>query len=82
VTVDTLYYFMDSARLARSVARALGVPARGVDVHRFPDRESLVHLPEIDGPRAVLLRPLHDPNNELFEVLLAADALGGGRRGR
>jgi ribose-phosphate pyrophosphokinase len=75
VTVDTLHYFEDSRKLASQVARKLGVASARVDVHRFPDRESLVRVAGPAGRRVVLLRHLHDPNGKLFEVQLAADAL-------
>jgi ribose-phosphate pyrophosphokinase len=75
---DGLYYFADSQALARRIAKRLGVPAHPVDVHRFPDRESLVSVAPPEGGSALLVRQIHDPNPKLFEVLLAADAL---RRG-
>jgi ribose-phosphate pyrophosphokinase len=77
-----VHYFPDSAVLARRMAGVAGVGARPVDVHRFPDGESLVRL-RCDGEReAVLFRSLHHPNEKLIEVLLACDALrrGGVRR--
>lgn len=70
-----IFYFPDSAGLGCAVARALAVPAHEVLLHRFPDRESLVRIPEPTRSRAVLVRQLHDPNPKLFEVRLAVDAL-------
>jgi ribose-phosphate pyrophosphokinase len=77
-----LHFFADSARFGRALARALGAPARTVDVHRFPDGESLVRVRGEGAHHALLVRSLHDPNQKLVEVLLAADALrrrGAGR---
>lgn len=70
-----MHYFADSASAGRRLARALGVPSRAVEVHRFPDGESRVRVRASAGREAVLVRGLHDPNAKLLEVLLAADAL-------
>jgi ribose-phosphate pyrophosphokinase len=77
-----VHYFADSAPAGRRLARALGVPARAVEVHRFPDAESRVRVRAGAGCEAVLVRGLHHPNAKLLEVLLAADALrrAGARR--
>jgi len=57
---------------SRSLAQALGVPWHIVEVHRFPDGESLVRLPEILPAHVVLCRSLDHPNDKLIELLLAA----------
>jgi ribose-phosphate pyrophosphokinase len=77
-----LYFLPDSEALGRQVARQLGVPARAVDVHRFPDRESLVRVAAPVARDVALFAQLHDPNPKLLPVLLAADALrrAGARR--
>jgi ribose-phosphate pyrophosphokinase len=46
-----------------------------VEVHRFPDGESLVRIRPPAGACAILVRSLYDPNVKLVETLLAADAL-------
>ncbi len=70
-----LHTFPDSAAFARRIARALGLAHGRVDVHRFPDGESLVRITTPAGRDAYLVRSLHDPNAKLVEVVLAADAL-------
>jgi len=76
-----LFTFADGARQAAGLASECGVPVNQIDVHRFPDGESLVR---IDGSAetALLFRSLDDPNAKLVEVLLAASALrdGGAKR--
>jgi ribose-phosphate pyrophosphokinase len=67
--------FADSGRFGRRLARAAGLDLARVDVHRFPDGESLVRVRPPAGRRAVLVRCLHDPNAKLVETVLAADAL-------
>lgn len=55
--------------------------ARALDVHRFPDGESLVRA-RVSAGEAILVRSLHDPDAKLVQLLLAADALrrAGARR--
>jgi ribose-phosphate pyrophosphokinase len=72
---DELHFLPDSSAFARRVARALGVPARPVALHRFPDRESLVRVAAPAARCAILTAQLHDPDSKLVPVLLAADAL-------
>ena len=70
-----LFSFPESVELARSVGRRLGLAVRPVSIHRFPDGESLVRLQSLDRSRAIIFRALDHPNDKIFEVLLAADAL-------
>ncbi|HEV7370340.1 ribose-phosphate diphosphokinase [Arenibaculum sp.] len=72
-----VYAFPECAEGARRLADELGVPFHVAELHRFPDGESLVRLPE-PVRRPVLYRPLHRPNDKLVEILLAASVL---RRG-
>jgi ribose-phosphate pyrophosphokinase len=73
-----LFFFEESARPARALAQALGIPAKPIAVHRFPDGESLVRVPSpIDANSALLYRSLDHPNEKLVEILLAASALRG-----
>ncbi len=76
-----LFAFRDSEPFARRLARALRAELRLVELHRFPDGETLVVAPG-RAHHAVVVRSLHDPNAKLLEVLLAADALrrAGARR--
>lgn len=71
-----LLYFDDEAAPAQRLAQAATLPAWAIDRHRFPDGELKLRLP-VDAagrlpPRAVLLRSLHQPNEKLIELLLAA----------
>lgn len=72
-----LFTFADGARQAAGLASECGVPVNQIDLHRFPDGESLVR---VDGSAetALLFRSLDDPNAKLVEVLLAASALRDG----
>jgi ribose-phosphate pyrophosphokinase len=77
-----IHAFADTARFARQLAEALRVAVVPVDLHHFPDGESLVRVRVPVARHAVLVRSLHDPNVKLVEIVLAADALrrAGARR--
>jgi ribose-phosphate pyrophosphokinase len=77
-----LHVFPDSSRFALALARSTGFAVARVEVHRFPDGESLVRVDHPAGDDAIVVRSLHTPNAKLLEVLLAADALrrAGARR--
>lgn len=69
-----VYGFPDSAEGAARLAAALGVPCHVAELHRFPDGESLVRLPQ-PVERAVVYRSLDRPNDKLVELALAASVL-------
>lgn len=64
--------FEESLPQARTLAAALDMPCDTVEVHTFPDGESLVRLPESLPERIILFRGLDHPNAKLIELLLAA----------
>lgn len=70
-----LFTFPDCQELARGVADRLELPLHPVEVHTFPDGESVVRAQSNTPGRALLFRSLNDPNQKLIEVLFAADAL-------
>jgi ribose-phosphate pyrophosphokinase len=70
-----LFTFSECRGLARAVADRLELPLRPVEIHVFPDGESLVRAETSTSGRALLFRSLDDPNRKLIEVLFAADAL-------
>lgn len=70
----SLFHFAEGAAPATLLAQTLGAVASAVEVHHFPDGESLVRV-EPPAPCAFLYRSLNDPNARLVEVLLAAAAL-------
>lgn len=70
-----LFSFADTYDLAQAVGAILKLAVHPIDVHRFPDGESLVSVPSEGARRALVFRSLSNPNEKLFEILLAADAL-------
>ncbi|MFP5513980.1 MAG: ribose-phosphate diphosphokinase [Alphaproteobacteria bacterium] len=69
-----VYGFPDSADAARRLAQALDIPCHIAELHRFPDGESLVRLPE-PVERAIVYRSLDRPNDKLVELTLASSVL-------
>lgn len=69
-----LLAFDDERTLATALADALGVPLALVQRHRFPDGESRLRLPPALPAELLLLRGLHQPNDKLVELLIAAPA--------
>ena len=70
-----IFAFRECETLAREVANQLDLDLRLVDVHAFPDGESLVRIKcDTSGP-VLLFRSLDHPNDRLVELLLAADGL-------
>lgn len=69
-----VYGFPEYADGARRLAQALEIPCHIAELHRFPDGESLVRLPD-PVERAILFRSLDHPNDKLVELALAASVL-------
>lgn len=66
--------FPECREPADRLAAVLGVDCRPVSVHRFPDGESLVRVPQA-ADTVLLYRSLDRPNEKIFELVLAASAL-------
>lgn len=64
--------FPDYREPAQRVAARAGFAYEDIAVHRFPDGESLVKLPERLPPEVVLYTSLDDPNRRLIELEFAA----------
>lgn len=67
--------FTDYESQGRRLAKALGIPFSLVTIHKFPDGESLVTLPEKLSDKVIVCRPLDHPNEKLIELLLVAKAV-------
>jgi ribose-phosphate pyrophosphokinase len=70
-----LHAFPDSLVFTRRLGRALGWPVERIELHHFPDGESLVRVRAEAGARAIVVRSLFEPNEKIIELLLVADAL-------
>ncbi|WP_049620975.1 ribose-phosphate diphosphokinase [Frateuria defendens] len=71
-----LYALPGNEDFTGRLARHAGLPVRALDLHRFPDGESLVRLePPPPGEEAVLVCTLDRPDPKLWPLLAAADTL-------
>ncbi len=64
--------FPDYSYPARSLARAAGLDYAEISVHRFPDEESRLRLPDSLPQCVVICRSLNQPNEKLIELAFAA----------
>lgn len=64
--------FPESEQLAQNVADRVGLTYRQVILHRFPDGESYIRLPDDLPEHVIFFRSMSEANNKLIELLLAA----------
>lgn len=64
--------FPDYLPQAQQLAATTGWPLACISIHRFPDGESRLQLPEKLSPHVIFCRSLDQPNAKLVELLLAA----------
>ena len=67
--------FPEYSEPARRLARAAGLEFAEVEVHRFPDGESRIRVPEKIPEHVFICRSLNQPNEKLVELILAASTL-------
>jgi ribose-phosphate pyrophosphokinase len=66
--------FPECDAAARRVAETAGLAYECIEIHRFPDGESLVRLPETLPGEVIVYRTLDHPNDKLVELMLCAHA--------
>lgn len=66
--------FEDEREPAGALARALDAPLALIERHRFPDGELKLRLPPALQGHVLVWRSLHQPNEKLVELLIAAPA--------
>jgi len=64
--------FEEYSKQARALAAEAGQAYADIQVHHFPDGESMVRLPARLPRRVVICRSLDHPNAKLIELILAA----------
>lgn len=64
--------FMDYREQAKKLADISGLDYAEIAIHRFPDGESKLLLPEKLPSKVIFCRSLNDPNSKLIELFLAA----------
>ncbi len=74
MTLTRVLAFDDDQAQAGAFARAVGAPLAVVERHRFPDGELRLRLPGALGGTVAFWRGLHQPNEKLLELMIAAPA--------
>lgn len=68
----SIYTFPTYKQQGQELAKALDFPSHDISIHHFPDKESLVTLPENKTDHVIFYLSLDYPNNKLIELLLAS----------
>ncbi len=71
IVLSFKHYQLASEKLANTLNCPFGL----IDVHRFPDGESRVTIPESPPHTVILCLSLHQPNDKLVELMLACETL-------
>ena len=67
----SLIFFDEDKTQASALASCLNIKALPIQLHRFPDGESLVRLPPSLSSHVLVFRTLDHPNDKLIELILA-----------
>ena len=67
--------FADYQQQGEALAKALACPFALIEIHRFPDGESKLTVPQALPEQVILCRSLNQPNDKLIELLLATQTL-------
>ncbi|PKO62405.1 MAG: phosphoribosylpyrophosphate synthetase [Betaproteobacteria bacterium HGW-Betaproteobacteria-18] len=71
-TKPVLLCLDDELRSAKRLAQAADLALALIEIHRFPDGEIKLRLPNTLPAHVAILRTLNDPNEKLLELLLLA----------
>ena len=73
VAKDVVIGCSQSVELAQKIARKLNIRYSGLETGYFPDQETHVRFKNpLKGKNVILVQSLHNPNESLIELLLAA----------
>jgi len=70
-----IYTFPSYLEQGKSIAQSLNLPYYEVKTHHFPDKESLVTVPEIKSDHVIFCLSLDYPNNKLIELFFACETV-------
>lgn len=70
-----LLTFNDSSQQGDRLAKRLDIPHLSIDLHCFPDGESLITLPTELNEHVILYRSLNQPNEKITELILVSKTL-------
>jgi len=66
-----IYTFPSYRQQGKQIADAINLSCHDIKIHHFPDKESLVTLPEKQSDHIIFCLSLDYPNNKLIELLFA-----------
>ena len=72
IITSSIYTFPTYQQQGQALAETLHIPCYDISIHHFPDKESLVTLPENKTEHVIFYLSLDYPNNKLIELLLAS----------
>ncbi len=67
-----LLYFENCKKVAKGLSKGLFIPSKPIRVHKFPDGENLITLPEGLPKCVIIYQSLYNPNEKLIELLFSA----------
>ena len=67
-----IYTFPSYQLQGKNIAECLNIPSYDIKVHHFPDKESLITLPQEKSEHIIFCLSLDYPNNKLIELFFAA----------
>ena len=75
IITSSIYTFPMYKHQGQALAKVLNMPCYDISIHHFPDKESLITLPENKSDHIIFYLSLDYPNNKLIELLLASRTL-------
>ncbi len=74
ISHETILYFTEYQTQSQQLANALNITCQIINIHRFPDGEIKLTLPENLPEHVIIYCSLNNPNEKLIALLLAAEA--------
>ncbi|MFV1921411.1 MAG: ribose-phosphate diphosphokinase [Methylotenera sp.] len=73
ISPKTILCFVDQIEQSQQLANALNITCQTINIHRFPDGEIKLTLPQNLPAHIIIYCSLNDPNEKLIALLLAAE---------
>ncbi len=74
ISPETILCFTEHQTQSQQLANALNITCQTINIHRFPDGEIKLTLPENLPEHVIIYCSLNNPNEKLIALLLAAEA--------
>ncbi|HSR01896.1 MAG TPA: ribose-phosphate diphosphokinase, partial [Methylophilaceae bacterium] len=73
ISPEIILYFAEHQTQSQRLANALNINCQTINIHRFPDGEIKLTLPENLPEHVIIYCSLNNPNEKLIALLLAAE---------